>query len=386
MFILVFLDHISSLSGFRRIKMYVRRFLLTTTPFVTTQNIVRDSNAEVRLLWFGIVIQFILLVEIFEVVISGMFAYGVQISIFAGLATVFAVLGVDQNIYASPPAQKAIGAGWLITAIIDLLWIIYFTSPPDSHFIRLASRLTSSSGHAHTPKPIEKILTSQDAFVMSPPNGSNKAKPDTEASKGPERTSGYDLNDVELQRGMRIKSGGLWSNYSASPQPGGKRATISSVVTDGAQGVEMEANPQSSERERSVRRESGTTGISVPETPTQQPPHSKATQSRALRMLPQPVTTPEPQLHDEPIAQWRAEALFDCEFFFFNDISVPLYCFAELKYIDAGAADDANELSFKKGEHLEIFDKSGKWWEAKNSVGRKGSMYSFPFSFHSACF
>jgi hypothetical protein len=40
--------------------------------------------------------QFILLVEILEVVISGMFAYGVQISIFAGLATVFAVLGVDQ--------------------------------------------------------------------------------------------------------------------------------------------------------------------------------------------------------------------------------------------------------------------------------------------------
>ena len=35
---------------------------------------------------------------------------------------------------------------------------------------------------------------------------------------------------------------------------------------------------------------------------------------------------------NEPIAQWRAEALFDCEFFFFNDISGPLYCCAELKY------------------------------------------------------
>ena len=313
-FLLVFLDHISNFSGCRRSNMYVRRFLLTPTPFVTTQNIVINGNATVRPLWFGIVIQFILLVEIFEVVISGMFAYGVQISIFAGLATVFAVLGVDLNIYASSRAQKAIGAGWLITAIIDLLWIIYFTSPPDSHFIRLASRLTSVSGHTHTPKTIEKVLTSQDAFVMSPPNGSNIARPDAEPSKAPERTSGYDLNEVDLQRGMRIKSGGLWSNYTPSPQPG-KRATMSSAHMDGADESEKGANGQSSERERSARPESGTTGISAPETPTQKPLQSKATQSKAPRMLPQPVIPAEPQSPEGPIAQWRAEALFDCESF-----------------------------------------------------------------------
>lgn len=286
---------------------------LDSTPFVTTQNIVENGNATVRLLWFGIIIQFILLVEILEVVISGMFAYGVQISIFAGLATVFAVQGVDQNIYASSSAQKAIGAGWLITAIIDLLWIIYFTSPPDSHFLRLASRFASSSEHS-TPGTVEKILTSQDAFVMSPPNGSNLARPDTEASKDPERTpAGYDLNNVELQPGTRIKSGGLWSNYTpSSPQPGGnnKRATMSSIVTDGAQGLEMEPNAQSTERGTSVRPESVTTSLSGPETPSQKP-HK----SRAPRMLPQPIVPAESQSPEEPIAQWRAEALFDCESF-----------------------------------------------------------------------
>jgi SHO1 osmosensor len=295
--------------------MYVCQFLLTANPFVTTHDIVEDGNATVRLLWFGIIIQFILLVEILEVVISGMFAYGVQISIFAGLVTVFAVLGADQNIYASSSAQKAIGAGWLITAIIDLLWIIYFTSPPDSHFLRLASKFTPSSEqseHIHTPKTIEKVLTSQDAFVMSPPNGSNIARPDAELSKVPERTAGYDLNDVEVQPGVRIKSGGLWSNYTQSPQLGGnKRATMSSVA-DGAQGVEIEPNAQSTEREASVRPESVTTGVSAPDTPTQKP-HSRGSQSRAPRMLPQPVVPVEPQSPEEPIAQWRAEALFDCE-------------------------------------------------------------------------
>lgn len=251
-------------------------------------------------------------------VVSGVFAFGVQISIFAGLATVFAVLGADGYIYASSSAQKAIGAGWLITAIIDLLWIIYFTSPPDSHFVRLTSKFSPSADHSehhvHSPKTIEKVLTSQDAFILSPPNGSNTARPDAEPSKGPEVTSGYDLNDVDLQRG-RIKSGGLWSNYTPSPQLGGKRATMSSVVTDGAHGVEMEPNAQSTERETSVRPESGTTGVSAPETPTQKP-RSKGSH-RTPRMPPQSITSVEPQSPSEPIAQWRAEALFDCESFLF---------------------------------------------------------------------
>ena len=50
--------------------------------------------------------------------------------------------------------------------------------------------------------------------------------------------------------------------------------------------------------------------------------------------------------------------------------------------IDPGAADDPNELPLKKGEHLDIIDKSGKWWEARTSAGRKGSTYFVPlFSF-----
>lgn len=267
-----------------------------------------------------------------------MFTYGVQISIFAGLATVFAVLGVDQNIYALNSTQKAIGVGWLITAIIDLLWIIYFTSPNDSPFIGLASTLVSFPKRAHSPKTVEKISRNQDAFVMSPQDGPNNAGPGAEALiglgldadeyatlaavdidklkeeriHGPERTSGYDLNDVELQRGIRIKSGGLWSNYSPTTPPA-RRTTMSSAATEGAQGAEKEGSALGSERERSVRRESGTTGVSVPETPSQEPPHSKTTPARPPRTAQQPVTPVQTQPSDEPVAQWRAEALFDCE-------------------------------------------------------------------------
>ena len=41
--------------------------------------------------------------------------------------------------------------------------------------------------------------------------------------------------------------------------------------------------------------------------------------------------------------------------------------------IDTGVADDPNELSFKKGDVLEILDKTGKWWEARKEDGAEGS-------------
>jgi hypothetical protein len=41
--------------------------------------------------------------------------------------------------------------------------------------------------------------------------------------------------------------------------------------------------------------------------------------------------------------------------------------------IDSASADDPNEISFTKGEVLDIVDKQGKWWQAKKSDGTIGS-------------
>lgn len=291
-----------------------------------------------------------MLLEILEVVISGVFTYGLQISIFAGMATVFAVIGTDGNIYGPNAAQKALGVGWLITAIVDLLWIVYFTSPTESHFIRLATTLVSLPQRSHAPKAVQKISRSQDAFVMSPANGSNQPglmemglNADGLAAvgidrlngertmHGPERTSGYDLDGIELQRGgTRIKSGGLWSNYSPTSAPAHRATMSSGGGADGAPEAEREPTVAGSERERSIRRESVATGVSSPEAPSH--PHSnlKGTTLKASRTTPEPVTpVVQPPPITEPIAQWRAEALFDCEFLFFFSLSLSVIC-AEL--------------------------------------------------------
>ena len=74
------------------------------------------SHQSVRILWFGFAIQTILTALVLLVILgsatyNAAYAYGTQISIFAALATAFAVQGVDQNIYSHRAAQQATGAG-----------------------------------------------------------------------------------------------------------------------------------------------------------------------------------------------------------------------------------------------------------------------------------
>ena len=41
--------------------------------------------------------------------------------------------------------------------------------------------------------------------------------------------------------------------------------------------------------------------------------------------------------------------------------------------IDDGSEKDTNELTFRKGDILLVFDTSSKWWEAKTKNGKRGS-------------
>ena len=45
---------------------------------------------------------------------------------------------------------------------------------------------------------------------------------------------------------------------------------------------------------------------------------------------------------------------------------------------DKASPDDPNEISFSKGEVLDIVDKQGKWWQAKKADGTIGSKFYFP--------
>ena len=40
---------------------------------------------------------------------------------------------------------------------------------------------------------------------------------------------------------------------------------------------------------------------------------------------------------------------------------------------DTASTDDPNEISFSKGEIMDIIDKNGKWWQARKEDGSLGS-------------
>jgi SHO1 osmosensor len=55
-----------------------------------------------------------------------------QISVFGGVALVFAVEGTNTGIFAVDSRLIAMGAGWFILTIVDIIWLLYFTSEEDS--------------------------------------------------------------------------------------------------------------------------------------------------------------------------------------------------------------------------------------------------------------
>lgn len=87
-----------------------------------------------------------------------------QISVFLAIATIFAVLGTNSGIFNSESFRAAIGAGWLLLAIVDvrfavrptsaketlirlelqILWLLYMSSEEDTMLLRLFNSMSMS--------------------------------------------------------------------------------------------------------------------------------------------------------------------------------------------------------------------------------------------------
>jgi len=254
-------------------------------------------------LWFGFVIQTILTALVLLVILesstyNAAYAYGTQISIFAALAAGFAAWGVDLNIYSPLAAQQATGAGWLILAIIDLLWIVFFTSPPQSPVFSIVDSVAASrarrqearqnkvekiqlSTDAFTSRRQESRQNSGDAFALSHLHGGGG-----EATTGDIRAShGSGPPRLPDQQNPRV-TGGDWALYTP-PQKSGGRGTITSITSE-------PKSATASGRVKSAAEESRESG---------RPGSGSAGPDEALS---------QNVVAESPKAQWKAEALFPC--------------------------------------------------------------------------
>lgn len=92
-----------------------------------------DGHKTVGTLWFAIFLQLFLILGVLHTLASDAIAmHRFQISVFGAVAIVFAVDGVNLGIFTGDSALDAMGAGWLLLSIVNILWVLYFTSEEDS--------------------------------------------------------------------------------------------------------------------------------------------------------------------------------------------------------------------------------------------------------------
>lgn len=135
------------------------------------RGITGNGDGTVGVLWFAIFLQLFLILGVLYTLASDSIAmHRFQVSTFGAIAIVFAVIGVQQNIFTGVPSQDALAAGWLILAIVDILWVLYFTSEEDS----LALHVFNSMGTGGLTPPSRRRRTTmrtQPSVHNMPGNG-----------------------------------------------------------------------------------------------------------------------------------------------------------------------------------------------------------------------
>lgn len=282
------------------------------------QIISTSRYGNVRVLWFAIFLQLFLIVGVVYTLASDSIAmHRFQIATFGAIAIVFAVMGVDQGIYSPLGAQNAFAAGYLLLAIVDIIWVLYFTSEEDSLMLHI---FNSSGTGGLTPPSRRRRTRAQSVHNMN--NG-----------YVPSYASGGGIGPQDMQIQYDKSPTAVRSHQSFAGEPGATTRSLGGGTSGGAPSLN---NAPLSAGVGSAR--DPDTSVSSPLMGTTAGPISPGNPSS------QDGTQPT-----EPFT-YRARAL----------------------YAYTASPDDPNEISFAKGEVLDILDKQGKWWQAKRADGTVG--------------
>ena len=296
-----------------------------------------DGRGAVGSLWFGIFLQLFLIAGVLYTLASDSIAmHRLQISVFGAVAIVFAVDGANAGLFADGVGSlQAMGAGWLVLAIVDILWVLYFTSEDDS----LALHIFNSFGTGGLTPPSRRRRSPRGTSVHMSSPGNGYAAP--YSAGGGIGTGMYDAKiagngsfNEPIEPATRSIGGGSTANGPNSIGAG-------SIRNESAVGSPLMG--------------SGNAGIGA---------------GGGNSPLNSGVPDPSPGSDG---AVYKAKALYACALSG-DTFWTPLLTRA---CTDMGSADDPNEISFSKGEILDIIDKQGKWWQARKSDGTVGSEYPF---------
>ncbi|KAJ8084628.1 Transmembrane osmosensor [Marasmius tenuissimus] len=307
-----------------------------------------QAGGTVGTLWFAIFLQLFLIAGVLYTLASDSIAmHRLQICVFGAIAIVFAVQGVQDGIYSGQGAREAMSVGWLILSMVDILWVLYFTSEDDSLILY--------------------VFNSMGTGGLTPP--SRRRRPRTQSSMHNMSTNGYAPGGYVSGGGISSKDMG-YGNTLASPgggMGGGMGPGMGGGAMGGGMGGGIGAMSQGVRSQNSFNNGGGSTydaaSRSLGAGSVQNAPTSAGGASIAGTDGPgsplmagvgagvQPgAPLPESSSPGADTVTYKAKAL----------------------YAYTASPDDPNEISFTKNEILDIVDKQGKWWHARKADGTVG--------------
>ena len=256
------------------------------------------------------------------------------------IAVVFAVLGTNEGIFSSLSYQTAIGAGWILLAIVDvsffrpssghkigtfddstwtrqILWLLCLTADDDTRLSLVFSSYAGDSptGRTHS---MRQSRRASSALAISNPSAS----------------------DLHSHGTHHIATGNTYASGGQGYGPGSAKTRISMQSGNShiMPGVGMGVGSPNMGSLNGSNEMAMQSQQSLPQQPAGAQPQPSAGQPA------------EQQTSAEQMQPKRAKALYGY----------------------TASPDDANEIGFSKGEVLDILDSSGKWFSARKQDGTQG--------------
>lgn len=188
------------------------------------------GNSRVGVLWFAIFVQLFLILGVLHTLATDSIAmHRFQIATFGSIAIVFAVIGVNQGIFTGSASLDAMAAGWLILAMVDILWVLYFTSEEDS----LMLHIFNSLGTGGLTPPSRRRRGTRSGSMMNMGGGNGYTAGYSTGGIGP-------MYDTKMGGSMTGPIGGTGSfragSVEGAPRSLGGPGSVNNLGTSGGPG------------------------------------------------------------------------------------------------------------------------------------------------------
>lgn len=295
--------------------------------------------------WFAIFLQLAIMAGFFiAIATDSLPLYQLQLAVFTAVALVFAVQGVN-NIFVDDGAPQAAGAGWLILAIVDIVWLLFLTSEKPTLFNHLLNHPAISHGNQLVHPSGNRGFSGGAPGSVG--GGGNGGVGGYASGKGNRSSSIAEINPS----GSSQNGGGFYGGGGNGGSGLGGGISSDHLKAEQSPLVGMDRNHHPGETQSAM----STTGGSAPGGgPILK--RAKALYACASPLLP-PSSARARRLQGHVRPRDSAfRRLTGCP---------PLL----LSSADQASPDDPQEVSMTKGELLDVLDNSGKWWQVAKTDG-----------------